>query len=326
MRRREFITLVGGAVAAWPLPARAQQAAMPVVGFLSGSSEPTEQRHIAGFRLGLKEIGFIEDTNVKVEYRFANDDYAQLPGLAADLLRQHVAVIVTGTPPAARSAKAATSTIPIVFVVGPDPIKLGLVAALNRPGGNLTGFSFLANDLEAKRLGLLHDLVSDASTVGILVNPSNAATEGQLRTLNQAASALKLTLDVATAKQDSDFEPAFESFTQHKVAAAIVGTDAFFYSRRAKLVALSAHYSLPTIYSEREFADTGGLVSYGANIEEAFHQAGVYAGKVLKGAKPDDLPVLQADKFELVINVKTAKALGLAIPSGVLAIADEVIE
>jgi putative tryptophan/tyrosine transport system substrate-binding protein len=325
MRRREFILSLG-VTAAWPLAARGQRSAMPVVGFLSGSFEQTEQPHIVGFRQGLKEAGFVEDANVKVEYRFANNDYARLPGLAADLISRQAAVIVTGTPPAARAAKAATSTVPVVFVVGPDPIKLGLVTALNRPGGNMTGFSFLANDLEAKRLGLLHDLVPKASTIGVLLNPNNAGTEGQLRAFDQAADALKLQLDVVKATGDNDFEPAFDIFTRHRVAAAVVGTDAFFYSRRTQLVALSANHSLPTIYSEREFADAGGLISYGANLAEAFHQVGLYAGKILKGAKPGDLPVLQAAKFELVINSKTAKALGLTMPPGMLSIADEVIE
>jgi putative tryptophan/tyrosine transport system substrate-binding protein len=324
--RRNFITLLGSTAVAWPLAAHAQQSAMPVIGFLHGSLPKVEALYVVGFRQSLKEAGYIEGRNVAIEFRWAENHYDRLPALAAELVGRRVAVIVTGTPAAALAAKAATTTIPIVFAIGPDPVKLGLVASLNRPGGNVTGVSFLANALEAKRLGLLHDLVPQATVIGVLLNPDNASAETQLRELEEAARALGLPLHVANASSERDFDSAFASFVQHGAGALVVGTDAFFASRRELLVALAARNAVPAIYFSREVAETGGLMSYGASITDAFRQVGVYAGKILKGAVPADLPVMQSVKFEFVINLKTAKALGLTVPPGILAIADQVIE
>ena len=327
MQRREFITLLGGAAATWPLAARAQQPAMPVIGFLSTRS-PDESAHLlAAFRRGLAENGFVEGQNVTVEYRWALGEYDRLPALAAELVRRPVAVLVAvGGEPSALAAKAATATIPIVAIFTADPVERGLVASLNRPGGNVTGVSVLNATLEAKRLGLLHDLVPQATTLGVLLNPTFPAAASQLRDMQEAARAIGLQLHVLRASTDREIDAAFESVAQHRIPALAVTADPFFITRRDKLVALAARHAVPTMYSFRDYAVAGGLMSYGIDLPDAYRQAGVYAGRILKGAKPADLPVMQPTKFEFVINLKTAKALGLAIPAGLLSFADEVIE
>jgi putative ABC transport system substrate-binding protein len=324
MRRREFITLLSGA-AAWPLAARAQQAAIPVVGLLSGIDP--DDRQLAAIRQGLNEAGFVTGKNVTIEHRSAAGRYDQLPALANDLARRKVAVIVTmlGTM-SALSAKAATTTIPVVFAIGTDPVKAGLVSSLNRPGSNVTGVTFLSNVLAAKRLGLLRELVPGISAVGDLVNPTNPNAADETTDMQAAAQSLGLQLRIVNASTEQEIEAAFTSFGEHRLKALIVTSDAFFMSRRDQLVALSARHALPTIYWLRELPAGGGLMSYGTSITEAFRAAGHYAGRVLNGEKPADLPVVQSTKFELVINLKAAQTLGLTIPPSVLALADEVIE
>jgi putative tryptophan/tyrosine transport system substrate-binding protein len=327
LRRREFITLLGGA-AAWPLTAHAQQPAMPVVGFIQGGSPSGSARLAAGFRQGLNETGYIEDQNVTVEYHWLEGQYDHLPALMADLVRRRVAVIVTpGSRPASMAAKAATATIPIVFGVGDDPVKLGLVASLARPGGNATGINFFTQEVVAKRLGLLREMVPKAVRVAVLVNPASAlVTESTLREAKEAAPTLGLKIQILNASTIGEIDAAFTTLAGERPDALFVGSDAFFGGRVAQFVTLAARERIPAIYAGRDTVAAGGLMSYGTDVAEMFRQSGVYTGRILKGEKPTDLPVLQSTKFEFVINLSTAKALGLIVPPGVLAIADEVIE
>jgi putative ABC transport system substrate-binding protein len=326
MRRREFITLLGGAAVGWPLAARALQP-MPVVGYFSAGSPETSEHFVAAFRQGLKETGYAEGQNVSIEYRWAEGQYDRLPALAAELVRHQVALIIASGPPASTlAAKAATTTIPIVFSTGGDPTALGLVASLNRPGGNITGVSLFNVALVAKQLQLASELVPNAGVIAALVNPDNPNTETEVRELETAARALRLQVHVLRARAEKDFNSAFATIVERRAGAVIVSYDSFFLSRRDQLVTLAARHSLPAIYHWREFAESGGLISYGTNLVDAYRQMGIYTGRILKGTKPADLPILQPTKFELVINLKTPKALGLTVPPSLLARADEVIE
>jgi putative tryptophan/tyrosine transport system substrate-binding protein len=326
MKRREVITLLGGA-AAWPLAAHAQQPAMPVIGFLSSVPFETRRDQVAGFHRGLNESGYVEAQNVAIEYRSADNQIDRLPALAADLVNRSVTVIVTiGGDNSIRAAKAASTAIPVVFVTGFDPVAAGFVASLNRPGGNLTGVNFLVVATVAKRLGLLSQLAPAAATIGMLVNPDNPNAESTVGDAQAAADTLGKALVVFKARTERDVDIAFATFVQQKVEAVLVESDPFFLARREQVVALAARYALVAIYGFREFATIGGLMSYGTSLSNAYHQAGVYAARILKGEKPADLPVMQPTKFELVINLKTVRALGFTMPAGVLAIADEVIE
>jgi len=326
MRRREFITFLGSAAATWPFAARAQQPAMPVIGFLNSRSADDTTHLVAAFRRGLLEIGYIEDQNVRVEYRWASGQYDQLPKMAAELTKLPVAVIAaTGGEPSGLAAKAATSTIPIVFIVG-DPIKLGLVASYNRPGGNATGINAITPTLEAKRLGLLRELLPGAATIGALVNPLYQPSEQRSKDLQEAALSLRLKIEILRASSDGDIDAAFESVAQRKIPALQVAADPFFDTRRDKIVALAAQHKLPTMYQFREYVVGGGLMSYGIDLADLYRQVGVYTGRILKGEKPADLPVVQPTRFQFLINLKTAKLLGLTVPFGLLNAADEVIE
>jgi ABC-type uncharacterized transport system substrate-binding protein len=327
MRRRELITLLGGAAAAWPLAARAQQRALPVIGFLSGASPGPYAPFLTAFQKGLTETGYIDGHNVAIEYRWAEGQNSQLPALAAALVNRQVAVIVaTGGTPSALAAKSATATIPIVFLVAVDPVEIGLVAGLNRPGGNATGMNFLLAELETKQLGLLHELVPAARRVGLLVNPTTPLTKAVMRNVTAAASAIGVEIDVVQASDSREIEAAFATLVRNRADALLVGPDAFLLTRRLQLATLAARHALPTIYNVREYAEAGGLMSYGTSQTEAYRQVGIYTGKILKGAKPDDLPVMQSSKFEFVINLPTAHAIGVEIPPTLLGRADEVIE
>jgi len=325
MRRREFIKLLGGATAAWPLTARAQQPKLPVVGFLNGGSPDGYAPYATGFLHGLNETGYVEGKKVTVDYQWARGQYDRLRVMAADLIRRKVAVIAANTP-AAPVAKAATTEIPIVFVSTGDPVMVGLVTSFNRPGGNITGVGLLGLELEGKRLGLLHQFLPGTTPIGVLVNAANPAADLQLRELQRTAGVIKRQIDIVRAGTALDIERAFAIAAQQGAGALLVVQDPFYNSQRKQLVALAARHKLPVMYPLREFAEIGGLISYGHDLVDGYRQMGVYAGRVLKGAKPADLPVVQPTTFEFVINLKTAKALGLTIPQSLIATADEIIE
>jgi putative ABC transport system substrate-binding protein len=328
MDRRRFITMIGGASAAWPIAAAAQQAAMPVVGFLDSRSSDSMASRLVGFRQGLKELGFVEGENVKVEYRWADNQVDRLAGMAAELVRLRAALIVTtGGSPAALAVQAATATIPVVFLVGEDPTRINLVSSLTRPSGNLTGINLFANELEAKRLELLHQLVPRAVRIAVLVNPADMRnTEITLRDVQAAARTIGLEVKILNASTIRELTEAFAAIAQERPDALFVGASAFLNIRRVQLAQLAAFHRLPATYALREAPEAGGLMSYGPSISDAYRQWGVYAGRILKGARPADLPVIQASKFELVINSTTARLLGLDLPPSLLATADEVIE
>ena len=327
MGRREFITLLGGAAAVWPLAAQAQQPARPIIGFMSSRSASDSEYLVAAFRKGLSEQGYAEGQNVAIEFRWANGRYEQLPALAADLLEQRIAVLVAvGGEPSALAAKGATSTIPIVFTIGGDPMKIGLVASMNRPRGNATGVSLLAIEPEAKRLAMLHELVPKSALIAVLINPNFGDFESRLRELSAAARTLSRRIEYYKASTDAELELAFGRIAQENAAALLPAGDAFIDTRRERIIAFAARSRLPTIYQFREAAMAGGLMTYGISITEGYRQTGVYAAQILKGANPGELPVYQSIKFELVINLKTANALGIEIPANLLALADEVIE
>jgi putative tryptophan/tyrosine transport system substrate-binding protein len=327
VKRREFITLIGGAAAAWPLAARAEQPMMPVIGFLGGGA-PDAFAHVVGaFRQGLYETGFAEGQNVTIEYRWAEGQYDRLPELVAELVGRPVVVIVaTGGDVGVRAAKEATTALPIVFTSGSDPVAAGFVSSLNRPGGNLTGVSLFVSVLEVKKLDLLRELVPTAAVIGFLLNPNNPRADVDTADMQAAARALGKQLLILKAGSENDLDAVLTNLAQQRVDALVVHTEPFFLSRRDHLVELAARHSIPTIYGLREFAAAGGLISYGTKLSDSYRQVGIYTGKILKGEKPVDLPVVQPTKFEFVINLKTAKALGLEVPSTLLARADEVIE
>ena len=325
IRRRVFITLLGGAAAAWPFAALAQQPAMPVIGFL-GSSSVQSMGGLVAFRQGLREAGYVEGRDVAIEFRWAEGQYDRLPSLAADLVRRQVGVIYASAVPAAHAAKAATSSIPIVFGIGGDPVKEGLVARLDRPDGNLTGVTQFYGEVGTKRLELLRELVPKATVIAVLMNPSNPNLEFRLSDVQDAARAIRQPIQVFNASSESDLDSAFTSIIHSGANALLIGDDPFFTDRRQQIVALAARYAVPTIYFQRIFVEVGGLIGYAPIESDLARQAGVYTGRILKGDRPADLPVMQATRFELVINLKTGKALGLTVPQTLLAIADEVIE
>jgi putative ABC transport system substrate-binding protein len=325
MQRRDFIALLGGAAGAWPLAARAQQPAMPLIGFMTGGIQSRSQQ-FAAFYAGLKETGYVPDQNVAIEFRSAEGHFDRFAALAADLSRQGVALLVAVSNDAALAAKRATTTIPIVFGMGGDPVALGLVASLNRPGGNITGIYFFTQGLEGKRLGLLHELIPTATTIAVLLNQNYSPAEDQLREVQEAAARLGVQILVLRANVEADFDAVFADLTRQRAGALLVCASPFFFSRRQQLVVLAARHGVPAIYEWREFAVAGGLMSYGTSINDAYRQIGVYAGQILKGTKPADLPVVQSTKFEFVINLSTAKALGIEVPPTLSARADEIIE
>jgi putative ABC transport system substrate-binding protein len=326
MRRRDF--LKGFAIATgWPLAARAQQPAMPVIGFLNSQSAGSFSHLLAGFQQGMREAGFLEGRNIQIEYRWAEGRYEQLPALANDLARRGIAVLVaTGGEPAALAAKGSTQTIPIVFLIGGDPVKMGLVASMNQPGGNVTGLTLLSTEIERKRLALLQELLPKASLIAMLINPDFPATENRRQDVMEAASRVGLKTTVVSASSESQFEPAFTTAVEQRADALMVFADPFFNSRRDQLATLAAHYKIPAIYEVREYALAGGLMSYGANIVELYREVAHYAGRILKGAKASDLPIMQPTKFDFVINQKAARGLALEVPDRLLALADEVVE
>ena len=327
MQRRDFIkAIISSAAAAWPFATPAQQLAMPMIGFLHTGSPGPYQHLVAAFHQGLKETGYVDGQNVIIEFRWAEGHYDRLPAMVADLVRRKANIIAAVTTPAALAAEASKTTIAIIFDTAGDPVRLGLVANLNRPGRNITGVAWLGSELVAKRLGLLRDLIPTAAAIGLLVNPSDPRTKAQVKDMQEAAHALGLQIHIVNASSEGELNAAFAKLTELRVSALIVGTGELFNSRTEQLAGWTAQLKLPAIYQAREFVTAGGLMSYGASRIDAYRQAGIYVGRVLKGEKASDLPVSQSTKFELVINLKTAKALGLVIPSGVLAIADEVVE
>jgi putative ABC transport system substrate-binding protein len=328
LTRRYFVRCLGGAAAAWPIAGRAQQPTMPVIGFLNSSSLDTYAHLLRAFRQGLKDNGYVERENVTIDYRWADGQLDRLPALADELARRQVATIVaTGGAHSALAAQAATSTIPIVFVVGEDPVRLGLVASIARPGGNMTGINFFVYELAAKRLALLRELVPAATRLTVLVNPANAAhAEATLKDVEMAARAIGLQIEIVNASTSREIDGAFAGLARERADALFVLPDPFFIMRRVQIVQLAARHAIPATYPVRDFAEPGGLISYGTNTVDAWRQAGVYTGRILKGAKPADLPVVQSSKFELVINAQTARMLGITVPPSLLAIADEVIE
>ena len=327
MRRREFITLLGGAAVAWPLVARAQQPPIPVIGFISSRSPGESEPDVAGFRQGLAQAGYVEHQNVAIEYRWAENRYERLPALAADLVMRQVAVITAvGGPVTALAVKTATKTIPIVFISGVDPVKLGLVASFAKPGGNATGINNLITAVEAKRLGLLHELLPTASRIAVIANPNSPEVDSQLSDVQTAARAIGPELQILRVGTESEFELAFATFSQAAVQALLVAGDPFFNSQRERIVALAARHKIPAIYEGRGYVVAGGLMSYGPSLPDLYRQVGVYTGQILKGVKPTDLPVIQPTALELVINLKVAKTLGLEVPPTLHARADEVIE
>jgi len=325
MRRRKFITLIGAA-AAWPLAARSQQAALPMIGFLNGGSPAEYAPMVAAFREGLKELGYVEGQNVAIEFRWAEGKYERLSALGTDLVRRQVAAIAATSTPAAQAAKALTATVPIVFTTGADPVQLGLVASLNQPGGNVTGVSFLVNELTKKQFEVLHQILPKAALIGFLVNPAVAYARSQTTEAQDAARALGRQLFVVTARTESEIDAAFAALVKKLAGGVITISDPFLNSRRDQIVALAARHSLPALYPVRDYVAAGGPMSYGTSIIGAYRQVGVYTGRILKGEKPADLPVMRPTKLELVINLKTAKALDLTIPPALIALADEVIE
>jgi putative tryptophan/tyrosine transport system substrate-binding protein len=327
MRRRVFMTLLGSTAAAWPLGARAQQLAIPVIGFLNSASPQPFANYVAGFRAGLKKTGYIDGQNVAIKFRWAEGHYDRLPGMAADLVRRKVAVLVsTGGQQSVVAAKAATSTIPIVFTLGGDPVQLGVVTSLSRPGGNITGVYLLTAAMASKRLGLLRALVPGVQLIAVLLNPNRPDHADQTREVQEAAATARQQIRILLASDESAIDAAFATALQLRAGAMLVGADPFFNSQRDKIIALAARHSIPAIYEQREYALAGGLISYGTSFSDAYRQVGVYAGRILKGEKPRDLPVVESTKFELVINLKTAKTLGIEVPPNLSAEADEIIE
>jgi ABC-type uncharacterized transport system substrate-binding protein len=327
MRRREFIALLGGAAASWPVATHAQQPAMPVIGFLHSASPAAFGRLVAAFREGLKETGYVEGENIAIEQRWAEGHYDRLPALADDLVQRRVAVIATmGGEGPARAARAATSTIPVTFVLGSDPVQLGLVGSLGRPGGNVTGVVQFTTALESKRLGLLHEMIPQADPIAALVNPTRSVGDAQRAEIEEAAARLGIKVAILTAQSEPELEVALATLTAQQVGALLVAADPFFFSRRQQLVELVARHKVPAMYEFRDFPVSGGLMSYGTDLANAYRENGVYVGRILRGAKPSDLPVMQSTRFEFVINLKAAKALGLSVPNSMQLLADEVIE
>jgi putative ABC transport system substrate-binding protein len=325
--RREFIAVLGGTAAGWPLAARAQQAAMPVIGYLGSRSRESDALFLDAFRQGLKGVDYTEDQTVRIEYRWVDGQYDRLPAMAADLVRRQVVIIVTsGGITSARAAKAATSSIPIVFVMGGNPVELGLVASFNRPGGNITGVSTFNTEVGTKALEFLHELVPKVSVIAVLVNPNSPIAATQLNVIQVAAQAIGQQIVILHASAEHDIDTAFASLIEQRAGAMFISTDAFFSSQRDRLAASAIQHKVPTIYASRQYTEAGGLISYTPSETDAFRQLGIYVGEILKGAKPADLPIMQPTKYELVLNLKTAKALGLEVPAKLLAIADEVIE